>query len=117
MVEYLTAHLDAVFSALGDTTRRQLLAQLAAGDAKVGELAAPHDMSLQAVSKHLAVLEDAGLLRRTKEGRVVRCRLEAQALADASRWIAETRAFWEQQFDALADYLDETQLEQKKGDK
>ena len=114
MVECISAQLDAVFSALGDATRREILAQLAEGEAKVGDLAAPHEMSLQAVSKHLAVLEGAGLIHRHKEGRVVRCRLEPETLAEASAWIAETRAFWEQQFDALADYLDETQSNQKK---
>ena len=106
MVKYRPQDLDAVFSALGDPTRRAILARLALGAASVGDLAAPHEMSLPAVSKHLRVLETAGLLRKEKDGRVVRCRLEAAPLRDAAAWIADYRRFWEAQFDALAGYLE-----------
>ncbi len=105
MVKYQTEALDAVFSALGDPTRRAILARLALGETSVGELAAPHAMSLPAVSKHLRVLEAAGLVRREKQGRVIRCRLEAAPLEAAADWITEYRRFWEAQLDALADYL------------
>ena len=105
MVKYQTEALDAVFSALGDPTRRAILARLALGETSVGELAAPHAMSLPAVSKHLRVLEAAGLVRREKQGRVIRCSLEAAPLEGAADWIAEYRRFWEAQLDALADYL------------
>ena len=106
MVKYQSQDLDAVFSALGDPTRRAILARLALGEASVGDLAAPHEMSLPAVSKHLRVLETAGLVRKEKDGRVVRCRLEAEPLRDAAAWIAEYRRFWEAQLDALAGYLE-----------
>ncbi len=106
MVNYQDHTLDAVFSALGDPTRRAILAQLADGETSVTALAAPHAMSLPAVSKHLGVLENAGLVSREKTGRVVRCRLEAEVLRDAADWIAEYRRFWEEQLDALADYLE-----------
>ncbi len=106
MVKYKSQDLDAVFSALGDPTRRAILARLALGEASVGDLAAPHEMSLPAVSKHLRVLETAGLIRKEKDGRVVRCRLEAAPLGDAAAWIAEYRRFWEAQLDALAGYLE-----------
>lgn len=106
MVKYKSQSLDAVFSALGDPTRRAILARLALGEASVGGLAAPHEMSLPAVSKHLRVLEAAGLLRKEKDGRVIRCRLEAAPLRDAAAWIAEYRRFWEAQLDALAGYLE-----------
>ncbi len=106
MVKYNPQGLDAIFSALGDPTRRAILARLALGEASVGELAAPHEMSLPAVSKHLRVLETAGLLRKEKDGRVIRCRLEAAPLRDAAAWIAAYRRFWEAQLDALAGYLE-----------
>ena len=106
MVKYQSQDLDVVFSALGDPTRRAILARLALGETSVGELAAPHDMSLPAISKHLRVLETAGLLRKEKDGRVVRCRLEAAPLRDAAAWIAEYRRFWEARLDALAGFLD-----------
>lgn len=115
MVEHQATQLDAVFSALGDPTRRAILARLAAGEASVGDLAAPCEMSLQAVSKHLGVLEGAGLIRRRKAGRVVRCRLEPAPLADAAEWIAATRAFWERRLDALADFLEGLQSDRRGG--
>src|SRR5262249_30287474 len=98
--------LDATFAALADPTRRAILARLARGQTSVSELAAPFAMSLPAVSKHLSVLEGAGLLTRERDGRVRRCRLEPRPLQSAADWIASYRRFWEQQFDALARYLD-----------
>lgn len=100
------AELDAVFGALADRTRRAILARLAEGSATVGELATPYDMSLPAVSKHLKVLERAGLLARDREGRIHRCRLEAQAMTEAADWIDRTRAFWEGRLERLARYLE-----------
>ena len=97
--------LDAVFGALADQTRRAILARLAAGPARVTDLAAPFAMSLPAVSKHLKVLERAGLLARDRDGRVHRCRLDAAALSGAEIWIERTRTFWEQSFDKLAQHL------------
>ncbi|MGD2110674.1 MAG: metalloregulator ArsR/SmtB family transcription factor [Phycisphaerae bacterium] len=100
--------LDAVFSALADPTRRAILTRLSRGSSTVSELAAPFDMSLPAVSKHLKVLERAGLLRRDVEGRVHHCRLEAGTMKDAADWINRYRAFWERQFAALEKYLERT---------
>jgi DNA-binding transcriptional ArsR family regulator len=106
MVNYSQAPLDATFGALADPTRRAILARLALGEAMVTELAEPFAMSLPAISKHLRVLESAGLLERQIDGRVHRCRLAAEPLKDASAWIAQYRAFWETQLDALATYLE-----------
>jgi DNA-binding transcriptional ArsR family regulator len=100
--------LDATFGALSDATRRGILAQLATGETTVSELAAPYEMSLPAVSKHLRVLEGAGLVTRHKDGRVHRCRLIAEPMKDAAAWIERYRVFWEEQFDALERYLAET---------
>jgi DNA-binding transcriptional ArsR family regulator len=97
--------LDAVFAALSDATRRAILTRLAAGDAGVTELAEPFDMSLPAISKHLRVLEDAGLITREKEGRINRCRLEPAPMRAAAEWLAAYRRFWERQLDALDRYL------------
>jgi len=106
MVKHLSDNLDAVFSALGDPTRRAILARLALGETTVSELAAPHAMSLPAVSKHLRVLEQAGLVSKEKDGRVIQCSLEAGPLKSAATWIEQYRQSWDEQFDALADYLD-----------
>ena len=108
MVKYRTDSLDAVFSALGDGTRRAILAKLAEGETRVTDLAAPYDMSLPAVSKHLRVLETAGLVTKRKQGRVIFCSLRPQPLMGAADWIAFYRSFWERKFDALASYLDKT---------
>ncbi|MDP6473779.1 MAG: metalloregulator ArsR/SmtB family transcription factor [Alphaproteobacteria bacterium] len=109
MVKYQSEPLDDVFSALADPTRRAILARLADGESSVGELAAPFDISLPAVSRHLRVLRNAGLVTRHKEGRVRRCTLDAAPLRAASDWIAHYRRFWEDQFDSLAEYLERTQ--------
>jgi DNA-binding transcriptional ArsR family regulator len=107
MVKCSEAVLDTTFAALSDVTRRGILARLVQGETSVSELAAPYRMSLPAVSKHLRVLEDAGLVKRHKDGRVHRCRLVAEPMKDAAEWIERYRQFWEHQFDALADYLEE----------
>jgi DNA-binding transcriptional ArsR family regulator len=93
--------LDETFSALADPTRRGILVALAAGDRTVSELAEPYDMSLPAISKHVRVLEGAGLIRTEREGRVRRCHLEREPLAAAMRWIADYGRFWEESFDSL----------------
>ncbi len=98
MVNY---NLDAAFAALADATRRAILARLAEGDATVGALAAPFDMSLPAVSKHLKLLERAGLIRRERAGRVHRCRLDPDRLRDAAAWLEHQRRAWEDRFYAL----------------
>jgi DNA-binding transcriptional ArsR family regulator len=114
MVKYVDPSLDATFAALSDSTRRGILARLAQGETSVSELAAPYAISLPAVSKHLRVLESAGLMMRHKDGRVHRCRLIAAPMRDAAAWIEEYRQFWEQQFDALAQFLEESQSEDEK---
>lgn len=98
-----------MFGALADVTRRNILGRLAQGDATVGELARPFRMSRPAVSKHLRVLERAGLVRRTREGRINRCRLHAEAMRDAAAWVDHYRAFWEGRLDGLAKYIEGTQ--------
>jgi DNA-binding transcriptional ArsR family regulator len=106
--------LDAVFAALSDRTRRRLLARLARGPASVGELAAPFAMSLPAVSKHLRVLEDAGLLARERDGRVHRCRLEGRPLEAAGDFFARYRGFWEEQLELLARFVEEEEWPKKR---
>ncbi len=101
MVELQTDGLDRVFHALADPTRRAMLRRLANGEHSVGELAEPFDMSFAAAAKHVKVLEGAGLLRRTIEGRTHRCRIEAGPLAEADRWIAYYERFWTGRLDAL----------------
>jgi DNA-binding transcriptional ArsR family regulator len=101
--------LSTTFSALSDPTRRAILSRLASGEASVTELAEPFEMSLPAVSKHLKVLERAGLIARNREAQWRRCRLEASPLREASDWIERYRAFWEQRFDRLEAYLAELQ--------
>jgi DNA-binding transcriptional ArsR family regulator len=105
MVKYSDAELDVVFSALADSTRRGILESLSKGDLAVSELAAPYEMSLPGFMKHLRVLEDAGLVSRTKEGRVVSCALEARPLKDASVWMGRYEKFWADKLDSLARYL------------
>jgi len=97
--------LDRVFHALSDSTRRAILARLANGDALVTEIAEPFAMSLPAISKHLGVLEKAGLLHRHKDGRIRRCTLNSAPLETASKWIRFYQKFWDSQLDSLAHYL------------
>jgi DNA-binding transcriptional ArsR family regulator len=101
MVEYNAPALDRIFRALADPTRRAMLRRLADGEHSVGELAEPFDMSFAAAAKHVKVLEEAGLLSRTIEGRTHRCRIEAGPLAEADRWIAYYQRFWTARLDDL----------------
>ena len=105
MVKYSDDELDSVFAALADPTRRAVLNTLAEGSVGVSELAAPHGMSLPGFMKHLRVLEDAGLIERSKEGRVVSCELEAAPLKAASAWMSHYEKFWTEKLDSLARYL------------
>jgi DNA-binding transcriptional ArsR family regulator len=114
MVKYSTANLNRTFAALADPTRRRILAHLARGDKCVTHLARPHAMSLPAVSKHLRVLEKAGLLRRRRYGRVHEIQLEAKPLRQAAQWVEEYRKFWEGSLDRLADYLEKTTEQPRK---
>ncbi len=108
--------LDRTFGALADPTRRRILEHLAHGDHCVTDLARPYSMSLPAVSKHLRVLEKAGLVRRHRDGRVHRLRLQAAPMQHAQKWIEEYRQFWEESFDRLDEYLKELQNKEKKND-
>jgi len=99
--------LDAVFAALAHPIRRAIVEQLAGGAASVGELAGPHRVSLPAISRHLRVLEDAGLLTVEPEGRVRRCQLDAAPLSAAFGWLTRYRVLWEDRFDRLAQHLAE----------
>jgi len=105
--------LDRTFGALADPTRRRILEHLANGDRCVTDLAKPYSMSLPAVSKHLRVLEKAGLVRRSRQGRVHRLKLEAAPMQDAQQWIEEYRRFWEESFDRLDEYLKQLQTKEK----
>jgi DNA-binding transcriptional ArsR family regulator len=105
--------LDATFAALADPTRRAIVSRLAAGEATVLELAAPFDVSLPAISKHLKVLERAGLIERGRDAQRRPCRLRTEALLEVSRWAEHTRRAWEERFDRLDDYLQEMQRKEK----
>jgi DNA-binding transcriptional ArsR family regulator len=109
-----TARLDATFAALADPTRRAILARLARGEATVMELAAPFDMSQPAISKHLKVLEKAGLISRGKDAQRRPCRLEPKALSLAFDWLDDYRRFWEDSFDALDGVLEELKRTRRK---
>lgn len=108
MVKHSSDTLDSVFAALADPTRRAILERLAEGDCSVTELAEPFAMSLPAISKHLRVLEHAGLLVQEKDGRIRRCQLVAEPMQNAAAWLNHYCQFWETQFDALADFLART---------
>jgi DNA-binding transcriptional ArsR family regulator len=114
MVQYIvpTDDLSTVFA---DPTRRAILARLAGGRASVKELAAPFDMSLPAVSKHLKVLERAGLISQGREAQWRPCRLEAERLKEAAAWVDHYRQFWEESFDRLDGYLKDVQARERKG--
>jgi len=107
-------HLDFVFGALADPTRRAILARLTSGEVSVKELAEPFKISLPAVSRHLKVLERAGLIARGREAQWRPCRLQAGALKEAGDWIEHYRRFWEERFDSLDDYL--SKLQHKEGE-
>ncbi|MDQ1703397.1 MAG: hypothetical protein QOF57_2649 [Frankiaceae bacterium] len=101
------AVLDRVFHALADPSRRDIVDRLTRGPASVSELAAPLAMTLPSVVKHLRVLEDSGLVRSAKVGRVRTCQIETALLRDSERWLAERRTEWERRFDRLATFLDD----------
>ena len=106
--------LSETFQALADPTRRAILARLALGESSVNELAEPFDMSLPAVSKHLKVLERAGLISRSREAQYRPCKLEAETLKSVDAWLDEYRRFWEERFDRLDAYLTKLQKNTKK---
>lgn len=108
-----TDTLSTTFAALADPTRRAILARLAEGDATVKELAEPFRMSLPAISKHLKVLERAGLIVRSREAQWRPSRLEASPLKDVANWLEHYRRFWEGSLDRLTDYLNELQAEER----
>ena len=110
MVKY---NLDRTFAALADPTRRAILARLREGDATVGELAEPFDMSLPAVSKHLKILQQAHLIERRRDGRTQICAVQTAPLQDADEWLAHYRAFWEGSLDSLAQFLDTEPVDKK----
>lgn len=105
--------LSSIFAALADPTRRAILSRLSGGEASVQELAEPFDMTLPAVSKHLKVLEHAGLIARGRKAQWRPCRLDASPLSDAADWIDHYRKFWEESLDRLDDYLKELQSKEE----
>jgi DNA-binding transcriptional ArsR family regulator len=109
-----TDHLSTTFAALADPTRRAILARLASGDCSVTELAEPFEMSMPAVSKHLRVLERAGLIARSREAQRRPCRIKAAPLKDVAAWAEQYRHIWEQRFDRLDAYLQELQTKETK---
>jgi DNA-binding transcriptional ArsR family regulator len=113
MQQINSQQLDATFAALADPTRRAILARLAAGEASVNELAEPFDMSQPAISKHLRVLERAGLISRSRDAQRRPCRLEAKPLAEADEWLERYREFWEASFDRLDSLLAEMKSQKK----
>jgi DNA-binding transcriptional ArsR family regulator len=109
-----TDHLSSTFSALADPTRRAILGRLARGEKSVTDLAKPFKMSLPAVSKHLKVLEKAGLIERSRVAQWRPCRLKPRPLKGAADWLEQYRQFWEERLDRLEEYLREIQKEEKK---
>ena len=114
MLNYQPTPLDRAYQALGDATRRALVERLSRSPATVSELAAPLPMSLPAVMLHLKVLEQSGLVKSEKQGRVRTCRVAPDMLSQAERWIAERRAAWERNLDRLGAFLDETKTEDER---
>src|SRR5687767_7619971 len=106
MVKYRLNVLDRTFGALADPTRRKILERLSRGNARITELARPFAMSLPAISRHVAVLERAGLLQRRRDGRIHHVTLNAAPIREAARWIDDYRRFWEGSLDSLAAYLE-----------
>lgn len=113
MLQYQPKALDLAFQALSDPGRRAMVERLSLGPASVSELAKPLPMSLSAVVQHLKVLEEAGLVKSQKVGRVRTCTLDIGAMSQVERWIAERKGFWEQQYDQLEAYLAQTAPEEK----
>ncbi len=114
MVKYSDDALDAVFGALSDPTRRAILLRLTDGEVQVTELARPFGMSLAAVSKHLRVLERAGLIRRRVDGRIHRFHVNPEPLENAQAWIEAHRKFWQQQLDSLGEFLEKSKTKEGK---
>ncbi len=114
MVINTSQHLDATFAALADPTRRAILARLASGEASVTQLAKPFSMTQPAISKHLKVLERAGLISRGRDAQMRPCRLEAKPLADANGWLENYRRFWEGSFQRLDVLLEDLKAHEKK---
>ena len=112
-----TDSLSTIFAALADPTRRAILARLVSGEASVTDLAEPFEMSMPAITKHLKVLERAGLIARGRDAQWRPCRLEASPLKEVADWLEHYRAFWEQSFDRLEDYLLELKQKEKKNDR
>jgi DNA-binding transcriptional ArsR family regulator len=112
-----TDQLSMTFAALADPTRRAILSRLTGGEASVTELAAPFEISLPAVSKHLKVLERAGLIARSRAAQWRPCRLDAAPLREVEAWVERYRQFWEERFDRLDDYLREMQRQEEETDK
>ena len=110
-------HLDATFAALADPTRRGILSMLASGEKTVTQLAEPFRMTLPAVSKHLKVLQKAGLVTQSREAQWRPCRLEAAPLKEATEWMEKYRVYWEQSFDKLDEHLRRTQKKETKRDR
>lgn len=112
MVKYIGPSLDATFSALADPTRRAIVARLGEADphqgVTVGDLAEPFDVSLPAISKHLRVLERAGMLNQQRDGRIRRCRLDPEPIRKAADWIEYHKQFWNNQLDAMADFFEQS---------
>ena len=107
--------LSVTFGALADPTRRAILARLAGGEASVSALAAPFEISLPAVSRHLKVLEHAGLVKRTRDGKWRPCRLEASPIKEVAVWAGEYRRFWEQSLEKLDEVLEDMRMKETKG--
>ena len=106
--------ISSTFSALADPTRRAILARLALGETSVTDLASPFEMSMPAISRHLKVLEKAGLIARGREAQWRPCKLKAEPLKEAADWLDEYRRFWDESFDRLGEYLQELQAKEKK---
>jgi DNA-binding transcriptional ArsR family regulator len=109
----LPDNLSATFAALADPTRRAILARLASGETSVTELAKPFDMTMPAITKHLKVLERAGLVERGRQAQWRPCRLSARPLKDVAEWVESYRRYWEESFDRLDEYLQELQAQEK----
>lgn len=114
MVKYSSAQLDQVFHSLADNTRRKILTRIAKNECTISELAAPFNMTLAAVSKHIRVLEAAGLLRRSRHGRIHRCRLDPKPLKDARDVIEFYQIFWTEQLNSLEKFIDNSKKSKKK---
>jgi DNA-binding transcriptional ArsR family regulator len=109
-----TDHLSTTFAALADPTRRAILTRLSRGETSVSELAQPFKMTLPAVTKHLKVLQRAGLITQSRQAQWRPCRLEAKPLRDVANWVEQYRRFWEESLDRLEDYLNKLQLKEHK---